>query len=147
MSSIKYPVSPVSSTIMFIHPKAFIRSTGCFTTCSRLVSNILWIVWEHSPECFATFRGHSPECLRTFPDIFGNIPRNVWRHSPEYLGHSSECFTTFPGMFGNIPRNIKFPIPHVPRISFRVPIFLVLYITVTLLDVSLHDKMLYEWLK
>ena len=35
---------------MYIHPKPFILSTKCFTTCRRLFSNILWI-----------FRGHSPE--------------------------------------------------------------------------------------
>ena len=39
--------------------------------------------------------------------MFGNIPRNVWGHSPEY----------------NIP-----PIPRVSRIPFPVPVFLVLYI-------------------
>ena len=39
--------------------------------------------------------------------MFGDIPWNVWRHSPEY----------------NIP-----PIPRVPRIPFPVPVFLVLYI-------------------
>ena len=35
---------------MYIHPKPFILSTKCFTTCHRLFSNILWV-----------FRGHSPE--------------------------------------------------------------------------------------
>ena len=39
--------------------------------------------------------------------MFGDIPRNVWRHSAEY----------------NIP-----PIPRVPRIPFLVPVFLFLYI-------------------
>ena len=39
--------------------------------------------------------------------MFENIPRNIWRHSPEY----------------SIP-----PIPCVPRIPFPVPVFLVLYI-------------------
>ena len=43
--------------------------------------------------------------------MFGDIPRNVWRHSPEY----------------NIP-----PIPRVPRIPFPVPVFLVLYIALQL---------------
>ena len=109
------------------------------------------ISFEYSLDCLRTFSGMFCDILGTFPgmfedipEIFGNIPRNVWRHFPEYLGHSSEYFTTFPGMFGDIPQNITFPIPHVPRISFQVPIFLVLYITVTLLDVSLNDKMLYE---
>ena len=39
--------------------------------------------------------------------MFYDIPRNVWRHSPEY--------------------NIL-PIPRVPRIPFPVPVFLFLYI-------------------
>ena len=39
--------------------------------------------------------------------MFEDIPRNVWRPSPEY----------------NIP-----PIPRVPRIPFPVPVFLFLYI-------------------
>ena len=39
--------------------------------------------------------------------MFEDIPRNIWRYSPEY----------------RIP-----PIPHVPRIPFAVPVFLVLYI-------------------
>ena len=38
--------------------------------------------------------------------MFEYIPRNIWRHSPEY----------------NIPL-----IPRVPRIPFSVPVFLVLY--------------------
>ena len=37
--------------------------------------------------------------LTTFPKIFEDIPRNVWRHSPEIL-------MTLPGMFGDIPQNI-----------------------------------------
>ena len=101
---------------------------------------------------------YSLDCLRTFPEMFNDIPRNVWGHSPECLvrfpgifediprnignipwnvsGHSPECFTTFPGMFGDIPRNVwrhsleyNFPPnPRVPRIPFNVPVFLVLYI-------------------
>ena len=39
--------------------------------------------------------------------MFGDIPQNVWWHSPEY--------------------NILL-IPHVPRIPLPVPVFLVLYI-------------------
>ena len=42
--------------------------------------------------------------------MFEDIPRNVWRYSPEY----------------NIP-----PIPRVPRIPFPVPVFLVLYMAFT----------------
>ena len=65
----------------------------------------------------------------TFPGIFYDIPRNVWRHSPE-------CLATFPGMFGDIPQNVWqhsleyniAPIPRVPRIPFLVPVFPVLYI-------------------
>ena len=106
--------SPVSSTMMYIHPKPFILSIECFTTCHRLFSNI----FEYSPEFFTTFAR-----------IFGDIPRNIWRHSPE-------CLVTFPQMFEDIPRNVWqhsleyniSPIPHVPRIPFPVPVFLVLYI-------------------
>ena len=73
--------------------------------------------------------GHSPEYLATFPGMFGNILRDVWRHSPE-------CLRTFPGMFGNILRNVwwhspeyNIPlIPCAPRIPFPVPVLLVLYI-------------------
>ena len=55
--------------------------------------------------------------MKTFPGMFEDIPRNVWRYSPE-------CFTTSPGMFGDIHRNITFP----PLPAFPVPVFLVLYI-------------------
>ena len=66
--------------------------------------------------------GHSPECLAAFPGMFNNIPHNVW-------GHFSKCLVIFPGMFGDIPQNITFPpFPRVPRIPFPVPVFLVLYI-------------------
>ena len=101
--------------------------------------------WRHSLECLPTFPeifediplnvwGHSPECFRTFLEIFGdipqmfsNIPCNVSGHSPEYLG-------IFPEIFEDIPRNVWrhsleyniLSISHVSRISFRVPIFLVL---------------------
>ena len=103
---------------MYIHPKPFILSTECFTTCYRLFSNILWI-----------FRGHSKECLATFPGIFGDIPQNV-------RGNSPECLATFPRMFEDIPKNVWphspeyniLPIPCDPRIPFPVPVFLVLYI-------------------
>ena len=62
------------------------------------------------------------------PEIFYDTPKNVWRHSPEYLA-------TFPGMFGDIPQNVSrhspeysiSPIPCVLRIPFPVPVFLVLY--------------------
>ena len=72
---------------------------------------------------------HSPECLAIFCGMFGDTPRNVWRHSPE-------CLAIFPGMFEDISRNVWrhsleyniLPIPHVPRIPFPVPVFLVLYI-------------------
>ena len=64
-----------------------------------------------------------------FCGIFDDISLNVWWHSPEYLA-------TSPGIFGDIPRNdwwhsLEYnisPIPHVPRIPFPVPVFLVLYI-------------------
>ena len=48
---------------------------------------------------------HAPDYFRILSGFFEGIPRNVWRHSPEY----------------NIP-----PIPRVPRISFPVSVFLVL---------------------
>ena len=48
-----------------------------------------------------------PGLFERFPRMFGNIPRNVWLLSPEY----------------SIP-----PIPCVHRISFPIPVFLVLYI-------------------
>ena len=101
---------------MYIHPKAFIRSTRYFTTCPRLFSNILWILWEHSPECLAIFpvmlfpamfEDIPWNVLRTFPGMFEDIPRNIWGHSPEY--------------------NFQ-PIPRVSHIPFPVPVFLVLYI-------------------
>ena len=69
---------------------------------------------------------HSPECLATLPGMFGNVPRNVWRHSLERL-------RTFPGMLGAIPRNVwrhspEYNIPPIPRVPFPVPVFLFLYI-------------------
>ena len=105
-----------------------------------MFDNISRNVGLHYPECLRTFPGtfdniprniwrYSPECLRTFPGMFGDIPRNVWLHS-------SECLTIFSGMFEYISRNVGRhsleynipPIPRVPRISFPVPVFLVLYI-------------------
>ena len=61
-------------------------------------------MFGHIPQNFSR---HSPECLRTFPGMFGDIPRNFLGHSPEY----------------NIP-----PISRVPSIPFPVPVFMVLYI-------------------
>ena len=64
------------------------------------------------------------QIVSMFPAMFGDIPRNVWQHSPEYLaifpgifgdiprnvwGHSPKCLATFPGMFRDIPRNVTFP--------------------------------------
>ena len=71
------------------------------------------------------------EYLATFPRIFEDIPRNVWRHSPE-------CLRTFHGMFEDIPQNVWRhspeynipPIPRAPRIPFPVPVFLFLYIAI-----------------
>ena len=59
---------------------------------------------------------HSPECLETFPGIFGDISRNVWRHFPE-------CLATFPGMFEDIPRNawLYSPEYNIPPFSSRSP--------------------------
>ena len=75
---------------------------------------------------------HSWECLAIFPGIFEDIPRNIWRYS-------AECFRIFPRIFGNIPQNFWRespeynipPIPRVPHILFPVPIFLVFYIVKT----------------
>ena len=93
--------------------------------------DIPWSIWGHSPECLVTFPEmfgdilrnvlrHSPEYLATFPRMFCDIPRNVWGHSPEYLA-------TFPRMFEEIPRNVwrhspeyKIP-PHSPRSTHSVP--------------------------
>ena len=48
--------------------------------------------------------------------MFYNMPQIIFEYSLDFS-------RTFPGMFGDIP-----PIPRVPRIPFRVPVFLVLYI-------------------
>ena len=50
--------------------------------------------------------GHSPECSATFPRMFGDIPRNVWRHCLECLATFPGMLATFPGMFDDIPRNV-----------------------------------------
>ena len=87
---------------MYIHPNAFILSTGCFTTCPKIILE------------------YSLDCLRTFPEIFNDIPRNVWRHF-------SECLGTFPGMFEDIPRNVLatfsgiWYFPHSPRSPHSFP--------------------------
>ena len=103
----------------------------------------------HSSESFHSFHRmfyNMPQII--FPEIFYDIPRNVWRHSPEYLatfpgifgdipwnicediprnvwGHSRECLATFLGMFEGIPRNVwphspKYSIPPIPRVP-RIP--------------------------
>ena len=72
--------------------------------------------------------------LATFPGMFEDIPRNIWRHSPE-------CLATFPEMFEDIPLNVWRhsmecnipPIPHVPPIPFLVPVFLVLHIAIQII--------------
>ena len=69
---------------------------------------------------------HLHQTLVTFPGIFGNIPRNFWRH---FL----DCLGIFTGMFGNISWNVRrhspeYSIPSIPRILFPVHVFLVLYI-------------------
>ena len=78
---------PVSSTVMYIHPNASILATGCFTTCPRLLTNILWFAREHSLKCLTTFLG-----------MFWDIPWNFLQHSPEYL-------RTFHRNFADIPRS------------------------------------------
>ena len=95
-----------------------VHSSETFHTFHRMFYNMPQIIFEYSPEFFTLFAR-----------IFGDIPRNIWRHSPE-------CLVTFPRMFEDIPRNVWqhsleyniSPIPHVPRIPFPVPVFLVLYI-------------------
>ena len=49
---------------------------------------------------------HLHQTLAIFPGMFGDIPRNVWHHSPECLRTVPECLTTFPKMFGDILRNV-----------------------------------------
>ena len=56
--------------------------------------------------------------------MFHDTPGNIWRHS-------TECLATFTGMFEDTPQDVwrhspEYDIPHVPRIPFPVPVFLVL---------------------
>ena len=101
----------------------FIINSECLRAFHVIFGNIFWMVWQHSLESLATFRGmfdeilqnvsrHFPGCLRTFLGIFGNIPWNVWQRSPEYLARIS-------GIFGNNPRNIT--LPQFPGPLFRSP--------------------------
>ena len=61
--------------------------------------------------------------------MFGHIPRNVY-------GYFSECLATIPGMFGDIPLDVSRhspeynipPIPRAPHIPFPVLVLVVLYI-------------------
>ena len=91
--------SPVSSTIIFIHWNVLTLSTGCFTTCLSMFSNILLILWGYFTNIPRNVWEHSPECLAIFSRMFDKILRNIWGHSPE-------CLVIFPGMFGDISRNV-----------------------------------------
>ena len=65
--------------------------------------------------------GHSLDCLATFPEMFGDIPRNVWGHSPKCFGdilpnvwgHSLEYLPAFPGTSGTFPRMFGNILPNV----------------------------------
>ena len=64
---------------------------------------------------------HFPEFLMTFPGMFGDIHRIIWRHSPEILRIFSrmfgvECLRTFLGMFCDILRNVWRHFPQCFRI-------------------------------
>ena len=115
------------------------HSLKCLVTFPRMFGDTPQNVWGHFLECLVRYPGmfdnipgnvcpHSPECLGTFSRVFGDIPCNV-------SGHSLECLVTLPRMFEDIPGNVWqhilecniFPIPHVSRIPFPVPVFQVLY--------------------
>ena len=94
---------------MYIHLNAFILSTGCLQHGQ--------IIFEYFLDCLRIFPEifndiprnvwrHFPECLGIFPGRFGNIPWNVWGHSRNIWRDSPECLATFPGMFEDIPRNV-----------------------------------------
>ena len=97
----------------------YVHSSETFHTFYKMLYNMPQIIFEYSLDF-----------SRTFPRMFGDIPRNVWRHSSEY----------------NIP-----PIPRVPRIPFPVPVFLVLYIAgsgiLTMLTIKtlFHHYLLLIW--
>ena len=103
-------ITSIECYYVYIHPKPFILSTECFTARHILFSNILWILSRIFPGMFGNISRniwrHSPEYLATFPGIFGDIPRNVRRHSRNIWRHSPKYLTTFPGMFEDIPRNV-----------------------------------------
>ena len=67
---------------------------------------------------------HATDYFRIFSGFFEDIPRNVWRYSPEY----------------NIP-----PIPRVPRIPFPIPVFLILYIAGSGILTMLTIKTLFHY--
>ena len=91
-----------------------VHSSESFHSFHRMFYNMPQIIF---PEIFYDIPRnvwrHSPEYLATFPGMFGDIPQNVWRHSPEGLA-------IFPRMFRDIPLNIAFPLfPAFP--AFRSP--------------------------
>ena len=74
---------------------------------------------------------HAADYFRIFSGFFEGIPRNVWLHSLEYLATFTEMFEDIPwNVWGHSPEYSIPPIPRVPRISFPVPVFLVLYIAI-----------------
>ena len=108
--------SRTSAVDRFCENKQRIKAVGyfCRRTPSWMFNRILNAILPNNSL-------HLHETLATFPEIFDDIPRNVWRHSPECLatfpgmfsniprgswGHSLECLRTFSGMFGNIPLNV-----------------------------------------
>ena len=72
----------------------YVHSSETFHTFHRMFYNVPQIVREY----YLDFS-------RTLPGMFGNIPRNVWWHSPEYLA-------TFPGIQHS---------PYSPRSPHSVP--------------------------
>ena len=77
----------------------YVHSSEIFHTFHRMFYNMPHITC-HMPYIIfpRNVWRHSPEYLATFLGMFEDIPRNVWR--------TSECLRTFPGMFEGIPLNV-----------------------------------------
>ena len=77
----------------------YVHSSEIFHTFHRMFYNMPHIIC-HMPYIIfpRNVWRHSPEYLATFLGMFEDIPRNVWR--------TSECLRTFPGMFEGIPLNV-----------------------------------------
>ena len=65
----------------------------------NLKANPLWAFCGIFDDIPRNVWRHFPEYLATFPGMFGDIPWNIWRYFPE-------CLATFSGMFGDISRNV-----------------------------------------